>query len=91
MTSLTPPRLAGQMFTLVHEESFLWEIGGEVIELLGGGRSFVQGPWRVEDCRAVLLCWFDAGWLDGIAVAQSHTARKPAEIQHYTYDTDWQS
>lgn len=90
MSSLTPPGLVGQMLTLVREEAYLWEIGNEVSEHLGGGRTVVHGPWRTEDCRAVLLRWFDAGWLDCVAVARTHTVRKPDEVRHHTYDTDWQ-
>jgi hypothetical protein len=79
------------MLTLVWEEAFLWEIGNEFTEYLGGGRTFVHGPWPVEDCRAVLLRWFDAGWLDCVAVERSHPVGKPDDLQHHTYDTDWQS
>jgi hypothetical protein len=91
MTSLTPPGLAGQMLTLVYEEAFLPEIGNEVTEYLGGGRTVVHGPWGIDECRAVLLRWFDAGWLDCVAVEQTHTVRKPEEVQHHRYDAEWQA
>ncbi|SOD72077.1 hypothetical protein SAMN05892883_1512 [Jatrophihabitans sp. GAS493] len=79
------------MLTLVYEEAPFWEIGSPVTEYLGGDQTFVEGPWSIESCSAVLLRWFDAGWLHCIAVARSHTIRKPAEIHRYTYDADWQS
>lgn len=51
-----------EMYWLAHEEGYLWEAPLGAIDKLPSG-DVVHGPWRQEDCAAVLSAWHAAGLL----------------------------
>lgn len=53
----------GQMVLAVYEEAPLHEVPlGSVDHLPGGDRT--HGPWLPARCSALLLHWFDSGWVE---------------------------
>lgn len=88
--SRAPSDLAREMRVLVAEEAFLWELTKEVTDYYGGGKTIVHGPWRAEDYQRILLCWFDRGFVDCIALAWA-TTKGSGEIVHYEYVASWVS
>ena len=75
---------------LIAEEAFLREVTHQVTDHYGGGKTVVHEPWQAEDCQRILLRWFDAGFVDCIAVAWA-TTKGSGEIVHYEYDASWRA
>jgi hypothetical protein len=53
---------ANEMYVAVAEEAYLWELPTGSRDMEADG-SVQHGPWRLEDCSAALLVWFDGGLL----------------------------
>ncbi len=56
--------LVEEMYDRVLEESFLFELSLPSTTVLSRRRTIVNGPFPLESCSAVLIHWFDSGWLD---------------------------
>jgi hypothetical protein len=85
-----PADLVSQMRAVIAEEAFLWELTEQMTDCYDGGKTVVHGPWQADDCRQVLLRWFDRGLLDCIAYNWG-TAAGTGEIVHYQYQASWRS
>ncbi|MDG6106822.1 hypothetical protein Daura_29670 [Dactylosporangium aurantiacum] len=86
-TGRRPSDLVQQLWLSVMEEVFLWNIGTLITDYRGGA-AVSYGPWAAEDCRLVLLRWFDRGLLDCVATRRATTVGT-GEVVHYEYEADW--
>lgn len=88
MGTLHPEYLPDQMWLLIQEQSFLWEIKDEMIEYAKPDRIYRAGPWSQADCVAVLMAWLDTGWLE-LAASAGWFSGDTGEWVEQVYETDW--
>ena len=64
MNARRPSVFADEMLTLVYEGASLWEFPLPMIRRTPGGSVVpIHGAWDPDRCGAVLLRWFEAGWI----------------------------
>jgi hypothetical protein len=76
--------LIDQMRLAAFEEAMLSELPAGAIDD-PGGLNVVHGPWELAHCSAVLMCWFNLGWVAlYLPVIPAEWAVPPAEWESRT-------
>ncbi|GAA2600563.1 hypothetical protein GCM10010399_34210 [Dactylosporangium fulvum] len=90
MNGRAPSDLVRQMWALVVEETFLWDLTKQVTDYYDSETAITHGPWLAVDCQQILTRWFDCGLIDCVATSWATRVRSD-EIVHFEYNADWRT
>jgi hypothetical protein len=70
-----PSDFVSELYCLIVEEAWLWEVGGAITDISLDGEHVVHGPWDQAECSRHLLAWFDQGLIELYADPPEGTPR----------------